>query len=182
MPVAAREVAAREVAACEFAAGSPSQSILATIEVRHQDGEIRLAFRRCFETHLGLRLRASEVRRCFSRLRIKPMPRWIEADQELVLLGHDLASLHTSMFPRLAKELSRIAWRPLTPRLVAIALNISGAERLRWTKDGRLRPAGAVRSQQGQVISMPTYSVENIDELASHPEIIARWRQQDADT
>jgi hypothetical protein len=65
---------------------------------------------------------------------------------------------------------------------VAIALNISAMERQRWTKDARLQLAGAVRVRQGQVLSIPTYSVEFIHELASHPDVIARWRQQDANT
>src|SRR5580700_6776554 len=58
----------------------------------------------------------------------------------------------------LAEALARIAWRPLTPRLVAAALGISGQERARWTKDGRLPQSGQVLVRRGPLLSVPTYS------------------------
>jgi hypothetical protein len=51
------------VATPDAGADAPAQSILAAIDVRHRDGEMGLAIRRCFETNLGSRLRASEVSR-----------------------------------------------------------------------------------------------------------------------
>ena len=70
-----------------------------------------------------------------------------------------------------AEALARIAWRPLTPRLVATALAISGQERVRWTKDGRLPHSGQAVARRGSLLSIPTYSVEAIENLAAHPEI-----------
>jgi hypothetical protein len=79
----------------------------------------------------------------------------------------------------LADALARIAWRPLTPRLVGAALGISGQERLRWTKDGRLPRSGQVAARRGNPLSVPTYSVEAIEKLARHPGIVTAWREQD---
>jgi hypothetical protein len=80
----------------------------------------------------------------------------------------------------LAEALTRIAWRPLTPRLVVMALGISGRERARWTKDGRLPPSGQVFAHRGHLLSVPTYSVGLVEELLAHPEILTVWREQDA--
>jgi hypothetical protein len=77
--------------------------------------------------------------------------------------------------------LARIAWRPLTPRLVAEVLKISGQERVRWTKDGRLPTSGRELVQQRQLIAVPIYAVELIASLAAQPETLTAWRLRDAD-
>jgi len=79
-----------------------------------------------------------------------------------------------------AEALARVAWRPLTPRLVAEALGISGQERARWTKDGRLRHSGQAAVRRGNSPSTPTYSVGVIQNLVVYPEIVTAWREQDA--
>jgi len=80
----------------------------------------------------------------------------------------------------LADALAEIAWRPLTPRLVGAVLGISCQERARWTKDGRLPHSGHVVDRRGNPVSIPTYSVEVIEKLAGHPEIVTAWGEQDA--
>jgi hypothetical protein len=80
----------------------------------------------------------------------------------------------------LAEALARIAWRPLTPRLVAEALNISGQERVRWTKDGRLPQSGQMLVRGKQLLAVPPYSVMLIEQLAARPEVLTAWREHDA--
>jgi hypothetical protein len=89
------------------------------------------------------------------------------------------ADLIESKLGNLAEALARIAWRPLTPRLVAAALGISGQERSRWTKDGRLPHSGQVVARRGSLLSIPTYSVEAVENLVAHPEILTAWREHD---
>ena len=73
-----------------------------------------------------------------------------------------------------------IAWRPLTPRLVAAVLGmISGQERARWSKDGRLPTSGPAHFRRASTIAVPTYSVAVIERLLASPEILAAWRDQD---
>jgi hypothetical protein len=50
-------------------------------------------------------------------------------------------------------------------------------ERARWTKDGRLPHSGQVAASRGNPVSIPTYSVEVIENLAGHPEIVRAWRE-----
>jgi len=81
----------------------------------------------------------------------------------------------------LAVALARIAWRPLTPQLVAVALGISGQERARWTKDGRLPHSDQVHDcRGGRRLPIPTYTAALIEDLAVHRETLAAWRAQDA--
>jgi hypothetical protein len=56
----------------------------------------------------------------------------------------------------LVEALPEIAWRPLTPRFLLAALNITTRERLRWTKDGRLALVGRVQAQRSTAFSVPT--------------------------
>jgi hypothetical protein len=81
---------------------------------------------------------------------------------------------------RVAEVLAEIASRPLTPRLLVTALNITTKERLRWTKDGRLPRSGAVLVKRAHVVAVPTYAVSLVEELIARPDIIAAWRDQDA--
>ena len=78
----------------------------------------------------------------------------------------------------LLRALLDVARRPLTPREVRSALGISNAERLRWTRDGRLLRSANVVSSSGRR-SIPTYSAVHIHELSRNPEVLALWRAAD---
>jgi hypothetical protein len=81
----------------------------------------------------------------------------------------------------LATRLAEIAWRPLTPKLLLTALHISTRERLRWTKDGRLRTSGKLLIRNGVVaFSVPTYPVSVVEQLANTPDVLSSWRAQDS--
>jgi len=105
---------------------------------------------------------------------------WHEALQELTLAAESVVSVEALAW-KLAERFAEIAWRPLTPRLLLAALNITTQERLRWTKDGRLKPSGRIQVRQGSVVfSIPTYSVSLVERLAAAPDILCSWREQDA--
>ncbi len=106
------------------------------------------------------------------------MRKWIGLSLEVEVPDGDLRL--GEVIERCACALVLPASRPLTPRLVLSALPISAQERLRWTKDGRLLQAGAVTIRRAHSISVATYAVETISELAEDPSIIALWREQDA--
>jgi len=131
----------------------------------------------CFGMHLGLRLRADEAQRCIYRV-FDRGSRWDPQLRELTC-ATDTSPEVESKLDSLAEALTRIAWRPLTPRFVAAALGISAQERVRWTKDGRLPPSGQAFARRGALLSVPTYAVTLIEELAAHPETVAAWREQD---
>ena len=105
---------------------------------------------------------------------------WDEAGLNLTISGELGASIHLAI-PRLAEALAEIASRPLTPRFVVAALNITTRERLRWTEDGRLPGSGAVPTHRAaHVVAVPTYAVSMVEGLLARPEVIAAWRDQDA--
>lgn len=62
---------------------------------------------------------------------------------------------------------------------VDLCLGITSQERLRWTKDGRLKQGGSVTIKRGQLISVPTYSISDVEFLADNPAIIANWRSNE---
>jgi hypothetical protein len=61
-------------------------------------------------------------------------------------------------------------------------LNITSRERLRWTKDGRLRTSGQLQARQGTIFySVLTYSISEVEKLVASPDILHAWRGQDMD-
>ena len=75
--------------------------------------------------------------------------------------------------------LEDIAQRPYTAGEVRERLGITNQERLRWTKEGRLRRGGNEIIDRGQKIAVTTYEVASIDALALAPETIELWRLDD---
>ena len=147
----------------------------------HDGGDhLCISFARCFDTHLGLRLRAEEAHRCIRRVFANCSCNWCPKLLELRCATEVSTDLIEGKLDDLAEALARIAWRPLTRRLVAAALGISGQERARWTKDGRLPQSGQVLVRRGPLLSVPTYSVGVIEDLAAQPKILTAWREQDA--
>jgi hypothetical protein len=154
-------------------------SLLQASFLRQVVGEhLRVSFGPCFDAHLGLRLRHDEAERCVRRVVTGAACSWNPKLLELTCVS-EASALFEGKLGNLANALARIAWRPLTPRLVGAVLGISGQERARWTKDGRLPHSGQVAARRGNPVSIPTYSVEVIENLAGHPEIVSAWREQD---
>src|SRR5262249_40695745 len=69
----------------------------------------------------------------------------------------------------------------LPPHMVEEILGISSAERNRWIKDGRLPKSGMGSFKKGsQQIFFYMHRFREIALLVAHPEIIAKWRESDA--
>lgn len=79
-----------------------------------------------------------------------------------------------------ATLLDAIASRPLSPKELCGVLRISKQERLRWTKDGRLKPSGTLTFKAAQPVTVPTYSAHLVTELSKDLRKIALWRKMDA--
>jgi hypothetical protein len=157
-----------------------TKALLTTLDLREDDRNLTISFRRCFEAYLGIRLRGEESRHRLGVILSKCSGQWNETSLEATIPVEYAASSWSIVLPRLGKALAEIAWRPLTPNLLTAALRISSQERSRWTKDGRLPSAGSVQIRRAHVVSVPTYSVSVVEELIAHPEIVMGWRDQDA--
>jgi hypothetical protein len=153
--------------------------LLASLVLRASDDHLNLSLAKCFEQHLGLRLRAKEVGVCLRRVLANLPYQWCADARELRFAPETRAAVDLRL-NELAKALTRIALQPLTPRLVRNELGISGQERVRWTKDGRLPAAGHIVVQERNLRSMPVYSVDLIADISAHPERLIAWREQDA--
>jgi hypothetical protein len=152
----------------------------AFVEVTCEQDTLRLSLKRAFTQHLGLRLRSAEARRQILRGLGRTSIRYrLVASDDLVIAFPDERASLLSVLQDLDMALKRTASRPLTPRLVQDALGITNQERLRWTKDGRLRTHGSVSFRRGQRITVSTYGVRDIERLLATPAIIAGWREED---
>ncbi len=88
-----------------------------------------------------------------------------------------------SLYRELVIVLRDIANRPLTPKMLLKALPLTNRERLRWTKDGRLRTSGRLNIRQGEITyAFPTYAPHVVEELSQNPNTILSWRRADAGT
>lgn len=147
------------------------------------DGDIAtISAQRGIDGHLGLRFRVEEVgRRIESRLkRVGPTERDTEGHRFMVSCPSPRVAALSKVLGHLDAALDLIATRPLTPRLVQQALEITSRERLRWTKDGRLPQQGSATIRRGQLINISTYAVSQIADLMAHPRVIEGWRCSDA--
>ena len=156
-----------------------AETLLATVDLREDELGLAIAFDRCFVAFVGLRIRREEARRRLNQAFADCSPDWDEAGWTLRVSAAQGAAARFAL-PRVAEDLAEIASRPLTPRLLVAALNITTKERLRWTKDGRLPRSGAVLIKRAHVIAVPTYAVSLVEELMAQPDILAAWRDQDA--
>lgn len=140
----------------------------------------RLSIERCAKDGVGLAVRWPQVRRYLkSALRPHALLQW-EDQYSAVVRPIELLLPANCLTEVIAQLLLKLAEWPLTPRLLLTALPITTKERLRWTKDGRLKQTGNVTINRGQLISVPTYSVSLVERLLNDPAIIGKWRAQDA--
>jgi len=164
----------------EEARASRLELIRAAVELHERDPILRLSLERCFEGCIGLKVRPTQARRHLkSALRDRCVLRWQSETVAIVQMIEPGTGL--DLLKELAAAyLAEVTGEPVTPRLLVAALGITSRERLRWTKDGRLKPDGSVTIKRGQLISAPVYSMSDVEFLADNPAIIARWRMDDA--
>jgi len=135
-----------------------------------------VSFAKYFDSHPSLDLRRKEVRTHLRKLARRYDHVVLEFDRRRFLSGDpqecaDLAS-------EIEDVLLKTATRPYTAGEVRQRLGITNPERLKWTKDGRLKRGADALMQRGQKISLMTYDVKAIDELCQLPEIIDTWRNE----
>jgi hypothetical protein len=155
------------------------ERIVQQLRLLDRDGEVAISFAGCIEYNLGLNLRKRQVRRSVASITRESADFFWESD---TLIGVALSIGHpamTSLLDRLTERLSAIAERPLTPRELLAALPITNRERLRWTKDHRLTRSGGVQIKQGQIVTIPTYSVSAVESILVDRAILDRWREAD---
>lgn len=84
------------------------------------------------------------------------------------------------VWDRLKRTTTNIVYAPLGPKTLEDVLEISSAERARWTNDGRLAVMDkSVASRGGSSFAVPLFCAQMIAELRCQPEIIASWRDMD---
>ncbi len=107
--------------------------------------------------------------------------------KNLLRLGGTPSGAGFAMAPEQSHKLSDIDRRiaaiveaPLSGQLVERALGITGEERRRWTRDGRLPTCPkSVGGRSGHLFSLPLYSPATVERLILNTSI-AQWREQDA--
>ncbi|ASP31319.1 hypothetical protein CHH26_14570 [Qipengyuania flava] len=105
--------------------------------------------------------------------------RWIK---NAIVISFDDAEEKRGIARRLeesAEILDAIATRALTPKEICMALEISNQERLRWTKDGRLKTSGTLTFKTGRRVTVSTYSAHWVADLLKNNRLIDGWRKQD---
>ena len=149
-----------------------------TFDMVSRGCDVFVSMVRLHRAHPALRVREGELLRCALRELASlsaSMPE--DGARELRIDFRGLAE-HHDLFQALDQRLEAIANRPLSARQAQTLLGITARERLRWTKDGRLPRHGTDFIKRGQIISLATYAVEEIENLFRHPETVRRWRSE----
>ena len=160
---------------------SPSyrERVEACVVIGDMAGRILVEVRLDDAMPLGLRIHGGDrdgaLRRLFDRSHGQLLVRG-----RLCSFALTQSALARSFADKLRRDLHQIAIRPLSQKQVERHLGISSAERLRWTKDGRLPKSGIAQIKKGARITLTTYAVAAIEEIGARPELIARWRADDA--
>jgi hypothetical protein len=160
------------------AAATRSERIDAALCLISSEAGIRLSLARCFDQNIGLDLRRAQARRAMkAAIRHCAVLSW-ECDTTCRIKV--LHAQHVDTWRGEAvRGLAAVAERPLTPMLLLAALPITNRERLRWTKDRRLRQEGAATIRRGQNIAVPLYSVDFVETMLADLTIIESWRLSD---
>jgi hypothetical protein len=152
------------------------------LDVREDGDHFSFCLRRCFDERLALRLRHHEARRKV-RLRLKSIGdiTVFSTDAMFRVAPHVTVRFEAiaAIRERIDRDLAAIAERPMTSHEVQEALQITAKERIRWTKDNRLRACGTITARRQQVMTFRVYAPAYIQELSGQPEIIEAWRNAD---
>lgn len=143
------------------------------------DGEIEVRLVLPDPLPIGLEVHSGERNALLRRLMINAGGR---ADLRLdrCVFPVDALAGAAELAGALQQGLERIAAKPIGQKHVERILGISAAERLRWSKDGRLPRSGAAFIRPGRaLVSLSTYAPATIEALLAAPEVIADWRARD---
>jgi hypothetical protein len=103
-----------------------------------------------------------------------------DARRGRLVVSEDTRKLMLGKLRKLDARLLSHLEAPLSPREVETHLDISGRERIAWTKDGRL-PSCQRRSssRSSDRFLIPFFSAELVHHLRQSPDIIEEWRAMD---
>ncbi len=151
------------------------------LDLAREGDQIVFSLKRCFAEHFGLGLRRAETLRCVKKClhQLGPFTRSESGSELSVPYDATRIGALAEALEQVERDLKIIAERPLTSRLVQEALGITGRERMRWTKDGRLSSSGTYTILRQQVITLSAYSVDYIRDLAAQPSLVDEWRAAD---
>jgi len=146
-------------------------------------GAITVRFEFPEELTLGLAHRTREARRRVLKWLRRVDPLAIETGD-----GRLNATFSRRRAPALAgvlnaidRDLQSLMREKLQPASVERLLGITGRERIRWTKDGRLPSFGRSAFSRGRhSIGYAFYRPSEIFTLANSPDVIRQWRAEDA--
>ncbi len=142
------------------------------------DDHILLALGECLDRHLGLSVRRGQaVRAINTTLRPLGAVEW-PTRNHAALRWKPSSAQSRALLDGLATKLATLAKKPLTPKELMSAIPMTNAERIRWTKDGRLPRSGSAMIKRGQQIPVSSYSVNGIEKLLLTPDIVAEWRAE----
>tara|TARA_B110001454_G_scaffold194361_1_gene195882 strand:+ start:309 stop:842 length:534 start_codon:yes stop_codon:yes gene_type:complete len=144
-----------------------------------EQGDVAISFVECIQHNLGLDLRKNQVRRDVVGI-VRKFADFHWKTDTLVCVA--LTIRHPAMMSLLdllVEHLATMADRPLTPKELLAALPITNRERLRWTKDKRLKRSGDVKIKPGQIVTIATYSVSATESILADRAILDRWREAD---
>lgn len=80
----------------------------------------------------------------------------------LAVSPYESARRVNDVLTSLVFQVIRILQQPCTPKMVVELLRIESKERLRWTRDGRLKSAGRLGARNGNGAACRTYAAEDI--------------------
>ena len=158
--------------------GRDHARICNSVRLTHVETGVELIVNVANALPLGLKVHAGERDATLKRL-MKQSGAVIVRTARQCSFPPAMASHAETLRNVMLQKLGAIAQKPLSPRQVGRLLSISPAERLRWSKDGRLRQSGAAQILRGAKIRLCTYPPQEIERLLANPEIIAAWRQGD---
>ena len=138
---------------------------------------ITISLAQALNAHPSLLIRRAELRKRLRKLCRRHTGALLQLSENQVLapLNDVLEQFKSALFA----EIDDVAMRPYSGPEVLKRLPISNAERIRWTKQNRLIVSGNNIVTRGQRVSVVTYDVTSIDEIAEAPSILEEWRRLD---
>jgi len=142
------------------------------LDIREDRSSFSFCMQRCFDESLALRMRDSESRRRV-RQRLKSVGDIAVSPAGVTIRvaprdGVGLSAI-APVTEQIDRDLSAIAARTMTSHEVQEALRISARERIRWTKNNRLRTCGTITVRRQQVVTLNTYAPDYIERLYRRP-------------
>ncbi|WP_062017933.1 hypothetical protein [Aureimonas sp. AU4] len=108
----------------------------------------------------------------------------VEAGRITLRLSHEKALQFEAARAIVDKTLEGIAALPVLPREIEDILTVTGHERLKWTRDGRLRSAGTRTVKlrgRAKAVTFHVFDPRQVEDLLDR-DLVAIWREEDRQT